>query len=70
MTTHDVHLDLSAEEAQAMLGVIDEVLGELTHEIAATDNAAFRAQLTRRRELIRKVRGGLEAAGAPSRSIT
>jgi hypothetical protein len=61
MTTRDVHLELTDEQAQTLLSVLDEVLGELTSEIAATDNASYRASLSHRRDLIRQIRSGLGA---------
>ena len=63
MTEFDVHLDFTSEQAQTLLGVIDGVLGELSSEIANTDNASYRAALTHRRDVIREVRLALGAAG-------
>jgi len=40
-----VHLDLTGEQAQALSTLLEQSLPELSHEIAATDNAAYRADL-------------------------
>ena len=45
MAERDVHLELTAEQAATLLGVIDGELGEFTSEIANTDNASYRASL-------------------------
>jgi hypothetical protein len=66
MAEGDVQLDLTAEQAETLLGVIDEILGELTSEIANTDNASYRASLAHRRDVIRGVRGSLGTAVAPT----
>ncbi len=62
MADRDVHLELTAEQAATLLGVIDGELGEFTSEIANTDNASYRASLAHRREVIREVRADLEAS--------
>lgn len=48
-------VELSDEEAEELRAVLDGVLGELSSEIADTDNASFRASLVRRRGLVRAV---------------
>lgn len=45
-----MNLALTAEQAEELQGVLLVTLRELTHEIAATDNAWFRAGLVARRE--------------------
>ena len=40
--------------------LLDSALGDLSHEIADTDNAGYRALLKRRRERLREVRLALE----------
>lgn len=50
-----MNVELDDEEAEELRAVLDGVLGELSTEIADTDNAAFRASLNRRRDLIRGV---------------
>jgi hypothetical protein len=62
MADRDVQLELNAEQAATLLGVIDGELGEFTSEIANTDNASYRASLIRRRDVIREVRAALESA--------
>ncbi len=62
MADRDVHLELTAEQAATLLGVIDGELGEFTSEIANTDTASYRASLAHRREVIREVRADLEAS--------
>lgn len=44
-----MNLTLTAEQAEELQGVLQVTLRELTHEIAATDNASFRAALVCRR---------------------
>ncbi|MGH9092649.1 MAG: hypothetical protein ACRDZR_14925 [Acidimicrobiales bacterium] len=50
-----MNVELSNEEAEELRAVLDGVLGELSTEIADTDNASFRASLQRRRDLVRGV---------------
>lgn len=50
----DVRLDQS--QAAALAEVLDEVLGDLSAEIAGTDNPEYRAALNRRRDHLRAVR--------------
>jgi len=64
MVERDVHLTLTQEQATTLLGVIDTELGEFTSEIANTDNASYRASLGHRRDVIRQVRGLVDAAAA------
>jgi hypothetical protein len=44
-----MNLTLTREQADELQGVLQVALRELTHEIAATDNAGFRAALVARR---------------------
>lgn len=44
---------LSSEEIEELDRVLKEALGDLSPEIAGTDNAAYRAELERRREILR-----------------
>jgi hypothetical protein len=47
-----MHLDLTIEQARALHRLLDRSLGELSHEIAATDNAAFRGELSDYRDCL------------------
>ena len=40
-----MHLDLTSEQAQALSTLLKQSLPELSYEIAATDNATYRAEL-------------------------
>lgn len=44
-----MNLTLTAEQAEELQGVLQVTLRELTHEIAATDNASYRGALVGRR---------------------
>jgi hypothetical protein len=60
VSDREVRLELTAQQAATLLGVIDGELGEFTSEIANTDNASYRASLVNRRDVIREVRAALE----------
>ena len=64
MVERDVRLTLTEEQTTTLLGLIDTALGEFTSEIANTDNAAYRASLGHRRDVIRDVRELVDAAAA------
>jgi hypothetical protein len=51
-------MDVRLDEGQAavLAEVLDEVLGDLSAEIADTDNPEYRAALKRRRDHLRTVR--------------
>jgi hypothetical protein len=53
----DVQLDES--QAAVLAEVLDEVLSDMSAEIAGTDNAEYRAALNRRRADLRAVRDQL-----------
>ncbi|HET9093154.1 MAG TPA: hypothetical protein VFN50_12140 [Acidimicrobiales bacterium] len=59
-------LTLTEEQARELSSLIDGALGELSHEIADTDNAHFRVSLVERRKRLSEVgdalRRGLQAA--------
>ena len=57
MSSMNLHLDdVQADELRL---VLDGALGDLSHEIADTDNASFRDRLRARREHLRAIRAQL-----------
>jgi hypothetical protein len=54
-----MHLELTIEQAQALNRLLEQSLRELSHEIAATDNAEFRAELNEYRDRLVEVTGAL-----------
>ncbi|MGI5132844.1 hypothetical protein ACQEVB_39015 [Pseudonocardia sp. CA-107938] len=59
-----MRIELSDEDAAALREVLTDRLGDLSTEIAGTDNPAFRRALRERRDLIVRVRDSLAAATA------
>jgi hypothetical protein len=59
-----MHLELTIEQAEALNRLLEQSLRELSHEIAATDNAEFRADLSKYRDFL------VEVTGALSRLVT
>ncbi len=57
-----VKLELSEAQAAELRRVLAEVLGDLSHEIAATDNPGVRTNLVERRHLLQQV---AESLGSP-----
>jgi len=57
-----MELTLSPEQAKELHELLDDTMSELSHEIAATDNADFRARLRERRDLLATIRGQLDAS--------
>jgi hypothetical protein len=57
-----VQLELNDEEAADLASVLDDVIGDLSPEIADTDNVAYRADLKRRRDHLRAIRAQLPGA--------
>jgi hypothetical protein len=55
-----MNLELSADQARELHTLLDGVLGDLSHEIAATDNAEYRVKLRERRGLLSEIRNRLE----------
>lgn len=51
-----VHLDLTDVEAEVLESVLEGVIGEMSSEIADTENPSFRTQLNQRRDALREVR--------------
>lgn len=56
-----MELTLSDAEAGELLELVEINLADLSHEIAATDNATFRASLQERRERLEAVAGKLRS---------
>ncbi len=55
-------LDLSQELAEELRVTLEQVIGDMSGEIAGTDNPAFRRDLEVRRERLRSVRSQLDGA--------
>jgi riboflavin biosynthesis pyrimidine reductase len=55
-----VRLELDDQQAEVLRTVLDEVLGELSSEIADTDNASFRISLANRRDVVHGLRAKLD----------
>jgi hypothetical protein len=58
-----MQFQLTPEQVSEIATVIDATLRDMSHEIAATDNSRFRAQLVNRRNLLRSVADALPAQG-------
>ncbi len=58
-------LDLSDALAEELHDTLDEVLREMSSEIAGTDNPNYRGVLTARRERLRAIRVQLENSKSP-----
>jgi Rv2632c-like len=56
-----MRLDLTPDQASEMEWLLKQTLGDMSHEIAATDNARYRAQLVDRRNSLRAVADELHA---------
>lgn len=54
-----MHLEMTMEQAQALDSLLQQSLRELSHEIAATDNPAYRAELNEYRDRLTGVREAL-----------
>ena len=60
--TVDLTLPLTKSETGVLIDLLDRHLGDMSSEIAATDNPAFRLGLRERRDLLRGIRDRLAAA--------
>jgi hypothetical protein len=62
-----MHLELTMEQAQALDTLLEKSLRELSHEIAATDNAGYRADLSRYRDRLAQAKEvlGRSMTGVP-----
>lgn len=54
-----MNLDLSREQTDELRSVLDEVLGDLSAEIADTENPTYRSALGHRRSLLTEIRAQL-----------
>jgi hypothetical protein len=54
-----MQLELSDDEAEALRRALLEILGELSSEIADTDNATYRKGLSAYRETLRSIQSRL-----------
>lgn len=61
-----MELQLSDDQAAELHDLLNEVLGDLSHEIAATDNAHYRALLRQRVERLSAVKAALDRVAAPT----
>jgi hypothetical protein len=59
-----MNLQLSTPQAEELERVLTSTLGDLSFEIAGTDNATFRAELMARRNLLREVLDALHGGTA------
>lgn len=55
-------LDLSQEVAEELRVTLEQVIGDLSSEIAGTDNPGYRRELEAGRERLRSVHSQLETA--------
>lgn len=62
-------LDMTWEQAEELDGLLTHALGELSHEIAATDNPGYRAELLARRERLSVVRAKLAGLLKPGIAV-
>ena len=60
-----MQLTLSDTEATELHDLLDGSLGDLSSEIAATDNPGYRLVLKERRTRLKAIRAQLEASGLP-----
>jgi hypothetical protein len=61
-----MQLTLTESEVTELRDLLDGALGDLSSEIADTDNPGYRAILKERREALQAVRAQLEAVGQPT----
>jgi hypothetical protein len=57
-----MQLELTDDEAKDLRDLLDGALGDMSSEIAATDNAEFRASLNERRNRLQQVRVRLDGS--------
>jgi hypothetical protein len=61
-----MQLTLTESEATELRDLLDGALGDLSSEIADTDNPSYRLVLKERREALRAVRAQLESVDQPT----
>ena len=57
-----MHVELSDAEAEDLRDLLDGALGDMSSEIAATDNVEYRASLKDRRNRLHDVRQRLDGS--------
>jgi hypothetical protein len=62
-----MHMELTNDEAIELRDLIDGSLGDLSSEIAGTDNPGYRVGLKERRVRLQAARAQLAGAGQPVR---
>ncbi len=65
-----MHLEMTMEQAQALNTLLEQSLRELSHEIAATDNAAYRTDLSDYRDRLVHVREALSRLLAEAPAVS
>ena len=55
-----MNLDVSQEDAEELRVTLEQVIGDMSSEIADTDNPAYRRALQARRERLRSIRSKLD----------
>jgi hypothetical protein len=58
------HLDLKPEEREVLLEVLEEQLSDLRMELADTDNAGYKDELRKRKEVLDNILNALQKAVA------
>jgi hypothetical protein len=56
------HLDLKPEEREVLLEVLEDELSELRMELADTDNAGYKDELKKRKEVLDRILKALQKA--------
>ena len=56
------HLDLKSEEREVLLEVLEEQLSDLRMEIADTDNAGYKEELRKRKDVLDSLLKALQKA--------
>lgn len=61
-------LDFTQEEIESLVKLLERALGDMSYEIADTDQSKFRDQLKGRRDSLRAILDKLEAQTQPTSS--
>ena len=64
-----MHVDLTAEEAAMLKGLLRDTLPDLKREIARTDHHGFRHELVQREELCERLIAQLEGEASRTPSV-